>query len=50
MKLITVFENWFFLQTGEMEVKNPLFLDDPTPAATINQPTICPASPEVEKE
>lgn len=24
----------FCLQTGEMEVKNPLFQDDPTPAQT----------------
>lgn len=24
---------FFVLQTGEMEVKNPLFQDDPTPAA-----------------
>ena len=23
---------WYFLQTGEMEVKNPLFQDDQTPA------------------
>lgn len=25
-----------YLQTGEMEVKNPLFLDDPTPATPAN--------------
>lgn len=25
------------LQTGEMEVKNPMFLDDPTPATPQNQ-------------
>lgn len=25
-----------FFQTGEMEVKNPLFLDDPTPATPAN--------------
>jgi hypothetical protein len=28
-----------FLQTGEMEVKNPLFQDDPTPAT----PAVTPA-------
>jgi hypothetical protein len=29
----------FFFQTGEMEVKNPLFQDDPTPAT----PAVTPA-------
>lgn len=36
----------FFLQTGEMEVKNPLFQDDPTPAQT---PAVKPAD-EVQKK
>lgn len=36
-----VFKNnyCYFLQTGEMEVKNPLFQDDPTPAkSSVTKP------------
>lgn len=35
-KLIKII--WISLQTGEMEVKNPLFLDEPTPATPAQQP------------
>lgn len=39
--------NNFSLQTGEMEVKNPLFLDDPTPAS---QPQPHSASQQTPQE
>lgn len=29
--IICLFFNFYFFKTGDMEVKNPLFLDDPTP-------------------
>lgn len=37
----------FLLQTGEMEVKNPLFQDDPTPAQT---PQVKPPPASDEKK
>ncbi|XP_075228766.1 uncharacterized protein LOC142328712 isoform X2 [Lycorma delicatula] len=40
----TVYECPGLAAAGEMEVKNPLFQDDPTPAGN-NQNTICPSSP-----
>lgn len=36
----------FLLQTGEMEVKNPLFQDDPTPAQT---PQVKPSATDDKK-